>query len=666
MDEITQENRLMSVFTPLPPNTLLIDSVQASEAISRPFEFNLRLLATVSNNKFANVKPHELIGQPMRVVLRHPAGERHFHGIVKHFSKDRQDREFAYYSAGLVPWFALLDLTENSRIFQSKTVPDIIQAVVAELGFAQMLRSNLTRTYSEWDYCVQYRESDFRFLSRLMEAEGIYYYFEHSASQHTMVLADALSCYKALPVQHSFRYSFESGLDIEEDAVKTWSYAETLESGKRTLRDYHFEMPTNTLEVTEQSEALGQQAQPFEVYDFPGGYAKKFNKPESRLGNVRPEGERLIRQQMEMVEAAYLVYGGTSTCRPFVPGFTISLDGGEASGSYLLTSAIHSINQEPDYRNQPSSELMYQNRFTCIPSSTLFRPLLLTAKPVVKGPLTAVVIDENPTPTEEIWPDKYGRVRVRFPWDREAKYACWIRVCQPWAGRGWGHQWIPRVGDEVVVDFLEGDPDCPIIVGTVYNKDNMPPFELPANKTQSGVKTRSSAKGSAQNFNMLRFEDKKGSEVLELHAERTMIEGVEASQFLTVGGNQHITVGGGKDSDSGNVKESVAKNHNLHVKGDRREKVDGKTSVHGKTTLIHTDEMLYFNSDQTLAGSGTQAVFFQSTASLCLQVGGSFIKLSPAGVDIVGPIVKINSAGSVPATPPLSPLEDPPDEPGNS
>ena len=545
------------------------------------------------------------------------------------------------------------------------TVPDIIKKVVDDLGLSKFLRVNLTRDYTSWDYCVQHRETDFAFLSRLMEAEGIYYYFEHSKSQHTMVLADAVSCYKDMPGQNTFRYVPETGVKAGEDAVRTWTFSEVLESGKRLLRDYHFEMPTNLLEVPEESVAMSDQTKAYESYDFPGEYAKKFNRPEARLDKVRPEGEKLVRQQMEMLEASHLFFEGDSNSRPFVPGFKFSVEGGEAAGSYLLTATSHFINQQPDYQNKPLADQPYRNHFTCIPASVIFRPQMLTAKPVVNGPQTAVVIDENPTPTEEIWPDKYGRVRVRFPWDRDAKYACWIRVCQPWAGRGWGHQWIPRVGDEVVVSFMDGDPDCPIIIGSVYNKDNMPPFELPANKTQSGIKTRSSTKGSAQNFNMIRFEDKKGSETLEIHAEKTMVEGVEASQFITVGGSRHITTGGTDKNGNkqGDVKESVEKNHNLHVKGDRREKVDGKTSVHSKNSILHTEEGLYIQSDQTLSGVGTKIVFLQSSMELCLQVGGSFIKLSPAGIDIVGTIVKINSAGSMPSTAPVSPLEDPPDEP---
>lgn len=661
MADLTQENRLLEVFSPLPSNTLLIDSMMAREEISAPFLFELKLLANVPAGDSARVTPHDLVGQPMYVEMRHDAGSRIFHGLVRRFSKDGQDRTFANYTAELVSWFELMNLRQNSRIFQTMSVLDVIRSVVADAGFSQYLRVSTTRTYTTWDYCVQYRETDFQFISRLLEAEGIYYYFEHTKTQHTMVLADAVSCYKDLPSSHSFRYTYETGAALGEDAIRTWSFTESLDSGKRVLRDYHLEMPTNPMEVTEQSVALSSQAQSFEVYDFSGGYAKKFNKPEGRLGDIRPEGEKLVRQQMEMTEASHLIYRGESNCRPFVPGYKFTAEGGEASGTYLLVSAFHQILQQPDYLNDRSVDRPYANSFTCIPAATVYRPQIRTPKPYIRGPLTAQVIDENPTPTEEIWPDKFGRVRVRFPWDRDAKYACWIRVCQPWAGRGWGHQWIPRVGDEVVVTFLEGDPDCPIITGSVYNKDNMPPFDLPDNKTQSGIKTRSSTKGSGSNFNMLRFEDKKGSEVLEVHAEKTMVEGVEDCQYITVEGTRNITTG---KSGSGDVKESVEKNHNLHVKGDRREKVDGNTSVHGKSTLIHTDQMLYLNSDQTLAGSGTQAVFFQSQSQLCLQVGGTFIKLSAAGVDIFGPMVKINSAGSVPPVPPMMPMEDPPDEPG--
>jgi type VI secretion system secreted protein VgrG len=272
----------------------------------------------------------------------------------------------------------------------------------------------------------------------------------------------------------------------------------------------------------------------------------------------------------------------------------------------------------------------------------------------VYGPQTARVIDENPEPQEEIWPDKYGRVRVRFPWDREAKYACWIRVAQPWAGNMWGHQWIPRVGDEVVVTFLEGDPDCPLIVGSVYNSDNMPPFKLPDHKTQSGILTHSSKQGTSANYNMFRFEDKKGSEDVLLHAENTMHNSVEASQFITVGVNRNITTGGmDKDGNKiGDVKEKVFHNHNLHVLADARVKIEGTEDVEvddSSSIMYAKDRTVEVGTDDVLIAN---TITLQATETITLVAGANSIVMGPSGITVIGlPMINLNPLGAMPPLP---------------
>jgi len=430
-------------------------------------------------------------------------------------------------------------------------------------------------------------------------------------------------------------------------------------------------MPTNTLEVHEQSAVLVDEALEYETFHYPGGYAKKFNTPESRLSMVRPEGDDSVREEMEAVESAYEQCGGYSDCRMFTPGYKVTITssqstapgGPSSSSAILLTSVWHHISQQPDYRNQTSPDHPYQNHFTGMPATLVYRPPERTEKPLMKGPQTAFVIADSPDSKEEIWPDKYGRVRVRFHWDREAKYACWLRVCQPWAGQNWGHQWIPRVGNEVLVSFLNGDPDCPIIVGSVYNKDNMPPFDLPAHKTQSGIKTRSSSKGTAQNFNMIRFEDKKGSEVLEIHAENSMVEGVEGSQTITVGGNRSITTGGEKDgAKHGDVKELVYKNHNLHVKGDDRIKIEGKSNVH-----VVSDGLPSYDGNYTLHSTeiviDAKKITLQGDDKIQLIVGGSSVVLDAGGVTVIGPMVKLNPMGAMSPIPEIVIFPIDPDDP---
>ncbi len=502
-ETITQANRLLAVGTPAGEDVLLISSFAGSEGVSRPFRYTIKMVADVLNNKPAQVKQHDLVGKPFTIGIKlsevgvdFDTTQRYINGLCERFSKDGQDDNLAYYTAVIVPWFSFLGYASNCRIFEDKTVPDIIKKVVEDCGYSSYLKVSLTKTYTAWDYCVQYRETDFAFISRLMEHEAIYYYFEHDEGKHVMVLADAPSCYNPNPDQSTFRFAPVAGQDTTEDTIRTWSVEEEIHTGKWTTRDYHHEMPSNNLEISETSPDVADEGKKFEVYDYPGDHAKKFNKPEARLSDVRPEGEKLDRLRMQKEETNHLVMSGWSRCRAFTSGYKITVQGGDAAGSYLLTEVEHSAVQQPDYQNREDVRFAYENRFRCIKSTVPYVPLQHTPKPVVYGLDTALVVDESKSgTTEEIWPDKYGRIRVCFHWDREANYTCWLRVVQPWAGRAWGQLWLPRTGDEVVVSFLQGDPDCPIVMGSVYNKSNMPIFTLPDNKTQSGILTRSSMKG---------------------------------------------------------------------------------------------------------------------------------------------------------------------------
>jgi type VI secretion system secreted protein VgrG len=674
-EPITQQNRDLKVYTPLAFDVLLIDGLSGREGISRPFSFTLKLLAEVVTGMPQKVSADKLLGKPMSVELVLTEGKsRFFNGIVESFSKEGQDDQFVYYRAELVPWFSLLDLKSNCRIFQDQTVPQIMQKILGELQLDRYFRPNLKKEYTKWDYCVQYRETDFNFLSRLLEDEGISYHFEHKDDHtHTLVLTDSTDGHDVCPQKSTFRYSNETGVGDFEDVIRSWDTSQAFLSGKWGLRDYHFEMPRNPLEVPEPSVHVTDENKDLEVFDYPGGYAKKFNKPELRLDQVRPEGEKVVRLQMEQEEAGYIVYDGTSDCPAMTSGYKFTVDGGTQvpSGPYLFTSIHHTAVQHPPYVTDQVVPGFYNNGFSCIPASVVFRPERATPKPIVHGPQTARVVDENPQdPKEEIWPDKYGRVRVRFPWDRKAEYACWIRVSQPWAGKMWGYQWIPRVGDEVVVTFLEGDPDCPLIVGSVYNADNMPPFALPDHKTQSGILTHSSPKGGSANFNMLRFEDKKGSEDLLIHAERTMHNSVEANQYITVGGDRHITTGSEDDDDNvtgGNVKEHTFANHNLRVEGDSRTDLVGKHNLfvgarsYSQYALTRYTTVL---EDEVLNGKAN--ITIQAQQTITLMAGSNSIVIGPSGITLIGlPMISLNPMGAVPPifVPPPAPEPDKPDLP---
>jgi type VI secretion system secreted protein VgrG len=597
MANLTQANRLLSITTPLPLDVLLIDSIVASEGISRPFRFDVKLVADIAAGNHSKVDPEKLIGNGMTVsVMLADGTPRFFHGIVKRFSAGTKDSRFAHYRAEIVPWLSLLGLTSDCRVFQEKTVPEIIEEVFTDLEFRDY-KLALDRSYTKWDYCVQYRESDFNFVSRLMEQEGIFYYFEHEEDLHTLVLADAVSKYESCPNQEVAIMGPLAGAAEQGDTVTGWESNHELLSGKWALRDYHFEMPRTELQVEEPALKPAAVARNLEIFDYPGEYAQKFNQPAARLGDVRPEGDVAVKLRMQEEEAHQTVFGGTSNCRAFTSGYKFELN----SKSFLLTALEHSAVQRPGYLSEHNlGAAAYNNSFICIPAEVPFRPGRKTPKPTIQGPQTARVVDEtnsaSGTPSEEIWPDKFGRVRVRFPWDREGKHSCWVRVAQHWAGKGWGQQWIPRVGDEVIIDFLEGDPDCPIVVGSVYNGDNAPPFALPDNKTQSGVKTRSSPKGGSENYNMIRFEDKKDSEELFIHAEKDKRVEVENDRTESVGHNESITIGNDRT-------ESVAKNESIDIGENRTESVGKNESItigENRTESVGKDESVSITKNQTL------------------------------------------------------------------
>jgi type VI secretion system secreted protein VgrG len=682
-EETTDARRLLALDTPLGKDVLLVTRFAASEQLSRLFGFDLDLIADLPKARL--ISAEALIGQPVSVRLTlaegAPAKERFFHGIVSRFVEGGQDTLFAYYQLQIVPRLWLLTLASNCRIFQEKTVPEIIKDVLERHGFVdgKDFRNQLDRTYTKWDYCVQYRETDYNFLSRIMEQEGISYSFKHDERGHTLLLLDTLEKAEVSENQPEARFAPVIGFGETGESVASWQKVQMLAPGKVTLRDHHFEVPAKSLEASEPTApdlAIGGNSA-LEVYDFPGEYAQKFYQSK-RLSEqpsaLSDEATRVAKVRMEEEESPAQIFVGSSDCRGFEVGHRFTLTGHRRlSGKFVLTSLQHSTDQNPAHFSGRAISHPYSNTMSCIRFGRPFRPARVTLRPVVQGPQTAVVVGPRggtDAGNEEIWTDQFGRVKVQFPWDREGqlndKSSCWIRVSQPWAGQQWGGVWLPRVGQEVIVDFLEGDPDQPIITGRVYNADQMPPFTLPDNKTQSGFKTRSSPKGGTENFNLLRFEDKKGHEDVLIHAERTMHNSVEASQFITVGVDRHITTGGmDKDGNQiGDVKEKVFKNHNLHVLKDAREKVEGKES----RTLIG-DSAAQYQGNRSVQITGDELVIaanitIQAQQKITLMAGSSSIVIDPSGVTVIGvPMINLNPMAAVPPIPPLMPLIDAPDDP---
>jgi type VI secretion system secreted protein VgrG len=552
----TQTDRPLKITTPLGPDILLLRAVQGHEEISRLFSFRVDMVADQKDE----VRFDQIIGQSVTVEMRlMDDSKRYFNGIVNRFSQGPRDENFVHFRADIVPKFWLLSKKVRSRVFQHLTVPDILKQVL--VGFD--ISYDITGTYYQRDYCVQYRESDFAFASRLMEEEGIYYFFNHTDGNHQMMVSDNTSKHPTVPGQSTVIYE-ELSADVRTDMrVIAWEKIQELRSGEYTLWDHTFELPTNHLEGKEKTivsvpvgkvvHKLNLANDTLEIYDYPGRYAQRFDGIDPS-GGPRPadishtfeDRTRTVRLRMEQEEVLGIRIEGKSDCGQFTAGHKFTLDRHfNADAAYLLTRVEHDASDSSYRSDQPETDsFAYENRFTCIPESLRYRPQRVTAVPVISGLQTATVTGP---PGEEIWVDRYGRVKIQFHWDREGKLdansSCWVRVSQVWAGKGWGAFFWPRIGHEVVVIFEEGDPDQPLIVGSVYNHDNMPWYNLPINKELGGIKSASENGSSLQNFNAVVFCDKKGKEHLAIHSERNLTLNAENDKQIQGGRHKGERVG---------------------------------------------------------------------------------------------------------------------------
>jgi type VI secretion system secreted protein VgrG len=633
-DPFTQENRFLVINTPLGTDKLLLRSFNGYEAMSQLFSFQLDLLAEDENVDFGAI-----VGKNVTFSVMLGDGEtgRFFNGFVSRFTHCGDDGRFAVYAAEVVPWLWFLTRTADCRIFQNMTVPDICQKIFSDFGFKDF-ENQLQGSYTPWEYCVQYRETACNFVMRLMEQEGIFFFFRHENGKHVMVMGDTKSAHQPCEFQPKARFEHTAGEGKveDEDYVYDWQATEEFRTAKYTLTDYNFETPSTSL----QSSVSGDQ-NPFEVYDYPGEYEQ------------RSEGDRYAGIRLEEEREPHRVISGASDCRGFEVGGKFDLSEHsrrDQNGTYVITSLTHGADGgQPD--TTEGGGVSYTNNFTCIPAATVFRPARVTPKPIVQGTQTAVVVGPA---GEEIYVDKYGRVKIQFFWDREGhfdeKSSCWVRVSQNWAGKRWGIAFWPRIGQEVIVDFLEGDPDRPIIVGRVYNADQMPPYTLPDEKTKSTVKTFSSKGGGG--FNEIRFEDKKGKEQIFINAERNEDVRVKENAFETIGASRNLIVGGDQ-------LEDVAGDKHLHVKGNLNEKVDGTVSLQagGELQVKVAQKHALDAGIEIHLKAGTNFVI-ESGTTLTLKVGGNFININPGGIFIKGAMVFINSGGSAGSGAGASP-EDP-------
>jgi type VI secretion system secreted protein VgrG len=605
-------------------DALLFSRMEGSEELGRLFNYSVELLSLKED-----VALDKVLGNEACVELDLPNGKtRYFHGFITEIAQGGRHGRYASYSAQLRPWLWFLTRTSDCRIFQDTTVPDIIKQVLKDHGFTDV-KDSLSGKYRTWDYCVQYRETAFNFVSRLMEQEGIYYYFTHEQGKHTLVLADSYAAHDPLAGYKEISY-FPPSDTARDEHIFDWALTKSVQPAKYVLRSFDFRKPRANLEVNS-AIAPDHAHNVYELFDYPGEYLET------------SEGDNYVRARIEEMHAQYERSRGICDTRGVCAGGLFTLKGhprSDQNREYLVLAAHQSISLG-DYESGASASMQFQCSFDAIESQTPYRSARITPKPIVQGPQTAVVVGKQ---GQEIWTDEYGRVKVRFPWDRHAQdenSSCWIRVSHPWAGKNWGIIHIPRVGQEVVVEFLEGDPDQPIIAGRVYNADNMPPYPLPANATMSALKSNSSKGGKG--FNELRFEDKKGDEQIFMHAEKNLDLRVKNDRFETVVRNRHLVVEQDKlEHVKHDRNEKVDNHHNEEIGADRNLKVVGKEAkAIGKELSLKVDgdvtESFGKNhSEQVSSDYYLKAtnIVIEGTTNVTIKVGQSFVAIEAGGIKI--------------------------------
>ena len=475
--------RLCTLTSPL-GDALLFSSMQVSERLSSLFVIQLETYSLKGD-----IKPSALLGKAVSVKVEYEDGAvRHFNGYASRFSAGESDGRHFIYRLTLHPWLWFLSRTADCRIFQDMSVPDIVDAVFSdEPTKAVDVRLSDASKYQRWEYCVQYRETDLNFVSRLLEQEGIQYFFEHADGAHKLVLADSKEI-AAVGGDASIRFVPDSSPQTQAgDHVTSWTAMQEIQPGQYVIDDYDFKAPGNDLQVVRRAENPPENSKSdYEVFDYPGEY------------DSHGEGEAYVASRIEELHDQSLVFEGAGVLRQFHAGRKFKLvdhPRKDQNGEYLIVSVDYEYT-DPPLETREGEGSSFRCRFSAIPLKQQFRPPRATPRPLVQGIQTAVVTGPA---GEEIHTDEFGRIKVKFHWDRadekNERSSCWLRVAFLAAGPRFGFVSIPRIGHEVVVDFLEGDPDRPLVTGVVYNGDNLPPWALPASKTQSGLLTRSSLGG---------------------------------------------------------------------------------------------------------------------------------------------------------------------------
>jgi len=636
-------NRTVEIFPPAKAGPVTFEGMTGFESLGRPFELDVDVLSPTGE-----VPVSEVLGQPFSVALSQGLSPpRWWNGIVTRFAQVAWTGAAFRFRAKLRPAMWLMTRRSNCKVYQHTTIPDLVLQLFAAHGV--VVKRHLGReTYPSWEYLVQYNETDFQFVSRLMELEGIYYYFVHEKGKHTLWLVDALTIPDKIagPGRIPFATTGDRATDptSQHEMIDSWSAALQVEPGALVAMEYDFEDARNELKSTLAAPKAAATADD-ELFEYPGRYLPSADRDD--YVRRRLEGHQLDHQQVQ----------GTGSARALAPGFLFSLEDHPSPSQnqeYLLTSVSYQLTATQHTSGGADAGPDYRASFTGIDGKRRYYPPQATPRPVVQGPQTALVVGPK---GEEIWTDEYGRVKVQFHWDRFGKRdeesSLFVRVSQAWAGSGWGAMQVPRIGQEVIVDFLEGNPDRPIITGRVYNNANMPPF----NKTQSGMRSHSTPGGGPSNYNEVRFEDSKGKEELHIQAEKDQSTLVKNNQTITVNGDRTVTVSGNETISVSGTRSTTVTKKETETFSDAREMTVGQTNsdtITGKhtgtynggreETVLKGDTLTVNGSDKTTTVHGKYDVTADSEFKVTQGANTMLIKDS-VDVDSVGEI-HLHNAGS--------------------
>ncbi|ECJ9916317.1 type VI secretion system tip protein VgrG, partial [Salmonella enterica] len=607
----------------VPPGALLFASLDGGETLSELFSYVVQLKTPDTLNlgyvsPAANLPLKPMVGKDLCVNIElDGGGKRHISGLVTAARVVGHEGRSVTYELRMEPWLKLLTHTSDYKAFQNKTVVDILDEVLAEYPYP--VEKRLVESYPVRTWQVQYGETDFDFLQRLMQEWGIYWWFEHSEDSHTLVLADAISAHKACPDSPLVEWHQE-GLKLDKEFIHTITANESLRTGQWVLDDFDFTKPRSLLANTVANPRETGHAI-YEHYEWPGDYFDK------------SEGEMLTRIRMEAQRSPGSRVLGGGNIRTLMTGYTFTLENyptAEVNQEYLLMQTLLFVQDNAQHSGQ-DQHFTFSTRFELHPTREVFRPQRTVSKPHTKGPQSAIVTGPA---GQEIWTDQYGRVKVQFGWDRYGKMdensSCWIRVSYPWAGKGFGMIQIPRIGQEVLVDFKNGDPDLPIIVGRTYNQDTMPPWGLPGMASQSGIFSHS-LYGGPTNGNMLRFDDKTGAEEVKFHAEKDLNTTVKNNETHTVMVDRTKTIIKNETNSIGEDRNTtVTKNDGLSVKLAQTINIGTtyRLDVGDQFTLRCGNAALVLHKDGSIEFCGKQLMLHTSDV---MQLIGKGIDMNPDG-----------------------------------